>query len=78
MKKTRALLVGFAAMTLLATSACGATADKGESSGTSDKPDENEKEIMMLDRDFRECGLRRVHTSYLSSDLGVAAIWQRE
>jgi 2-polyprenyl-3-methyl-5-hydroxy-6-metoxy-1,4-benzoquinol methylase len=45
--------------------------------GTSDKPDENEQEIAMLDRDFRDCGLRRVHTSYLSSDLGVAAIWAR-
>ena len=45
--------------------------------GTSDKPAENEQEIAALDRDLGECGLRRVHTSYLSSELGVAAIWQR-
>lgn len=45
--------------------------------GTSDKPDENEQEIGQLDRDLREVGLRRVHTSYLSSEFGVAAIWQR-
>jgi SAM-dependent methyltransferase len=46
--------------------------------GTSDKPDENEQEIVALDRDFRAVGLRRIHTSYLSSDLGVAAIWARQ
>lgn len=45
--------------------------------GTSDKPSENEEEIVNLDRDMAEVGLRRVHTSYLSSELGVAAIWQR-
>lgn len=45
--------------------------------GTSDKPDENEQEIAALDRDFAPIGLRRVHTSYLSSELGVAAIWAR-
>ena len=45
--------------------------------GTSDKPDENEQEIVALDRDLKEVGLRRVHTSYLSSELGVAAIWSR-
>ena len=45
--------------------------------GTSDKPDENEEEIVNLDRDFRGVGLRRIHTSYLSADLGVAAIWAR-
>ncbi len=45
--------------------------------GTSDKPDENEQEIVALDRDLAPVGLRRVHTSYLSSELGVACIWQR-
>lgn len=45
--------------------------------GTSDKPDENEEEIRNLDRDLKLAGLVRVHTSYLSSDLGVAAIWSR-
>lgn len=45
--------------------------------GTSDKPDENEEEIQNLDRDMKAAGLVRVHTSYLSSELGVAAIWQR-
>lgn len=45
--------------------------------GTSDKPSENEQEIDMLDRDMGASGLKRVHTSYLSSDLGVAAIWAR-
>lgn len=44
---------------------------------TSDKPAENEEEIQILDRDLRDVGLQRVHTSYLSSDLGVAAIWSR-
>lgn len=45
--------------------------------GTSNKPEENEKEIVALDRDFKEVGMRRIHTSYLSADLGVAAIWAR-
>lgn len=46
--------------------------------GTSDKPSENEQEIAALDRDFAEVGLRRIHTSYISADLGVAAIWARQ
>jgi SAM-dependent methyltransferase len=45
--------------------------------GTSDKPAENEQEIEALDRDLGATGLRRIHTSYLSSDLGVACIWAR-
>jgi SAM-dependent methyltransferase len=45
--------------------------------GTSDKPEENEQEIAMLDRDFKDVGLRRIHTSYMSSELGVAAVWAR-
>lgn len=45
--------------------------------GTSDKPEENEEEIALLDRDLRSAGLRRIHTSYISDALGVAAIWER-
>ncbi|MET4197278.1 SAM-dependent methyltransferase [Bradyrhizobium sp. LA8.1] len=45
--------------------------------GTSDKPSENEEELVALDRDLKQAGLQRVHTSYLSSELGVAAIWSR-
>jgi len=45
--------------------------------GTSDKPDENEEEIRNLDRDLKKTGLQRIHTSYISNDLGVAAIWGR-
>lgn len=44
---------------------------------TSDKPAENEQEIAALDRDLGSAGLLRVHTSYLSKQLGVAAIWER-
>lgn len=45
--------------------------------GTSDKPDENEAEMAALDRDLGAIGLRRIHTSYISAELGVAAIWAR-
>jgi SAM-dependent methyltransferase len=44
---------------------------------TSDKPDENDQEIANLDRDLGAEGLRRIHTSYISRELGVAAIWAR-
>lgn len=44
---------------------------------TSDKPDENDREIDHLDRDLGVVGFRRIHTSYLSPELGVAAIWAR-
>lgn len=43
--------------------------------GTSDKPGENEEEMHALDRDL---GLKRIHTSYISEELGVAAIWERK
>lgn len=46
--------------------------------GTQDQHDENEREIRDLDRDLRDAGLQRVHTSYISSDLGPAAIWARK
>jgi hypothetical protein len=46
--------------------------------GTSDKPEENEEEMRALDRDLGgKVGLKRIHTSYISADLGVAAIWAR-
>lgn len=44
---------------------------------TSDKPDENDAEIEALDRDLGKAGLQRIHTSYISPELGVAAIWAR-
>lgn len=45
--------------------------------GTSDKPEENEQEIKNLDGDLGDVGLRRIHTTYISRSLGVAAIWER-
>lgn len=42
---------------------------------TSDKPGENDEEMKQLDRDLRD--FRRIHTSYISEQLGVAAIWER-
>jgi SAM-dependent methyltransferase len=45
--------------------------------GTSDKPAENDEEIANLDRDLKPVGLVRIHTSYISTELGVAAIWAR-
>jgi 2-polyprenyl-3-methyl-5-hydroxy-6-metoxy-1,4-benzoquinol methylase len=44
---------------------------------TSDKPNENEDEMASLDDDLRSAGLKRIHTSYLSDELGLAAIWAR-
>ena len=44
---------------------------------TSDKPEENEEEMVALDRDLGKAGLFRIHTSYISTELGVAAIWAR-
>lgn len=45
--------------------------------GTSDKANENEQEIAALDKALGGEGLRRIHTSHISSELGVAAIWAR-
>lgn len=45
---------------------------------TSDKPDENDQEIANLDKDLGSVGLTRIHTSYISDELGVAAIWARK
>lgn len=44
---------------------------------TSDKPDENDEEMQALDSALGAAGLRRIHTSYISTELGVAAIWTR-
>ena len=44
---------------------------------TSDKPDENDLEVEALDRDLGSVGLVRIQTSYISNELGVAAIWGR-
>lgn len=44
---------------------------------TSDKPDENDQEMSQLDLELRAVGLRRIHTSYISDELGVAAIWRK-
>ncbi len=44
---------------------------------TSDKPDENHAEMALLDDVLRPLGLVRVHTSYLSEELGICAIWGR-
>jgi SAM-dependent methyltransferase len=45
--------------------------------GTSEKHDENDAEIARLDKDLGEVGLLRIHTSYISRELGAAAIWAR-
>lgn len=45
--------------------------------GTSEKSNENEGEIFQLDKDMKMAGLKRIHTSYISETLGVAAIWRR-
>lgn len=45
--------------------------------GTSEKVQENEAELAVLDRDLSRCNMRRIHTSYISQELGVAAIWAR-
>lgn len=43
--------------------------------GTSEKREENEMEMRQLDRDL--VGMKRIHTSYISQELGVAAIWSK-
>lgn len=46
--------------------------------GTSEKFDENEDEMRNLDRDMAEAKMKRIHTSYMSNDLGVCAVWSRK
>jgi SAM-dependent methyltransferase len=43
--------------------------------GTSDQHQANQDEIVALDRDLGDVGLRRIHTSTISLELGAAAIW---
>ncbi len=45
--------------------------------GTSDKNAENQQEIFALDRDLATTDMKRIHTSNISKELGVAAIWER-
>lgn len=45
--------------------------------GTADQHDANVQEIVTLDRELTEVGLRRTHTSYIATEIGVAAIWER-
>jgi SAM-dependent methyltransferase len=45
--------------------------------GTGDKPQDNEEEIKQLDVTLGKTSLKRMHTSYISQTLGVAAIWSR-
>lgn len=43
--------------------------------GTSFEYEENKREMLKLDQDL---GLKRVHTSTISKELGLAAIWERQ
>ncbi|WP_029581955.1 bifunctional 2-polyprenyl-6-hydroxyphenol methylase/3-demethylubiquinol 3-O-methyltransferase UbiG [Bradyrhizobium sp. URHD0069] len=45
--------------------------------GTSEKIAENEEEKINLDANLIPMGFRRIHTSYISEELGMAAIWKR-
>lgn len=45
--------------------------------GTSDKAGENHDEMMALDRDLGTVGMTRIHTSLISTELGICAIWGR-
>lgn len=45
--------------------------------GTSDKPNENEEEIRKIAAVFEPMGFRKIHTSYISQQLGACCIWQR-
>lgn len=45
--------------------------------GPGDKPKECEDEMARLDDMLAPVGLKRIHTSYISAQLGLAAIWRR-
>jgi hypothetical protein len=45
--------------------------------GTADQHAANEAELKAIDKDLAEIGLKRIHTSYIADELGVAAIWAR-
>lgn len=44
---------------------------------TSADHEDNERELVLMDRFMAAAGLKRIHTSYLSETLGVCAIWGR-
>lgn len=46
--------------------------------GTSEKHQENEAEMAALDRELERQNFKRIHTSYISLELGVAAIWGKK
>lgn len=45
--------------------------------GTSDQFEANEQELRDIDFDMENVGMKRIHTSYLSEELGIAAVWRR-
>src|SRR5690349_284730 len=45
--------------------------------GTTERPTENNEEMRQLDIDLKEAGLKRIHTSSISEQLGLCAIWKR-
>lgn len=45
--------------------------------GTKEQHAENDAEIEALDKMLDEVGLKRIHISYIATDLGVAGIWAR-
>ena len=45
---------------------------------TSEKLEENEHELLAIDAHMGRHGIKRIHTSYISKELGVAAIWERK
>lgn len=46
--------------------------------GTKDQHEANDAEIAAIDRDLRDQGMVRVHTSYIATEMGVTAIWARQ
>lgn len=44
---------------------------------TSTQRDQNDSEMASLDRDLGAVDMKRVHTSYISAELGLCAIWAR-
>lgn len=45
--------------------------------GTRDQHEDNDAEMVAIDADLLPLGLYRIHTSHISTELGVAAIWAR-
>ena len=45
--------------------------------GTSGEQNESIEEMRQLDIDLKEAGLKRIHTSSISEQLGLCAIWKR-